>query len=185
MEHFGISLCHFHNFTISFAYSVYNWTKFYTFQNTLLKKNNNTTFEARFRDSGVGIVRLTLATPLIMHILCRVFIDIIAIGWISDYYGLSCDIYCYSRFYCVPTATVTAVILWCTAVSSTWQTNFLLPKWMLRIPTEENLSDIPKPVIRLEQSLLYPARLFFQNMFSSQHQLDKSRTLQVRSSGVL
>lgn len=68
--------------------------------------------------------------------------------------------------------------LWCCTVTLTWRPNFQSPKWVNQI-SNDNLTDIPKSVIQLQERILYPTRLFFQNMFSSQYQIDKSRMLQV------
>ncbi|VVC30184.1 Hypothetical protein CINCED_3A016076 [Cinara cedri] len=76
------------------------------------------------------------------------------------------------------------IILWCFTMSSTWQSNFRIPKWMLHIP-DENLTDVPKTLVQLDKPIYYPIRLFMQTMFSSQRQLDKYRMLQKTQRRVL
>lgn len=56
--------------------------------------------------------------------------------------------------------------------------DFLTPKWMFHLP-DENVTDIPKSLIQLERTLLYPARNFLQNMFKSRNQFKVSKTLLV------
>lgn len=63
-------------------------------------------------------------------------------------------------------------------VSSPWQIDFLIPKWARTI-SDDNLTNIPKHIIQLQNNVYYPMRLFLQNMFSSQHQMEKTRKLQV------
>jgi len=70
-------------------------------------------------------------------------------------------------------------LLMCCTVTLTWKPIFQSPKWMHQI-SNDNLTGIPKAVIQLQDRILYPTRLFLQNMFSSQHQIDKSRMLHVR-----
>lgn len=64
-------------------------------------------------------------------------------------------------------------------VSSTWQMDILIPKWA-RTVSDENLTNIPKHIIQLQNNVYYPMRLFLQNMFSSQYQIEKTRKLQVQ-----
>lgn len=76
---------------------------------------------------------------------------------------------------------VFASLLWClfmALTTSTGRVDFVVPKWLQQMP-DENLTGIPKTVIKLEKTLYYPARNFFQKAFSSQYQIDKSRILQV------
>lgn len=74
---------------------------------------------------------------------------------------------------------LTVIFLWCLLLTSTSQANFIMPKWTREI-SDEKLMNVPKSVIQLQDSLLYPIRAFLQNMFSSQYQIDKSRMLQVQ-----
>ncbi|KAL4118890.1 hypothetical protein QTP88_011772 [Uroleucon formosanum] len=81
------------------------------------------------------------------------------------------------RFFKKDIIAISVCFLWCCTVTLTWRPNFQSPKWVHQI-SNDNLTDIPKSVIQLQERILYPTRLFFQNMFSSQHQIDKSRMLQ-------
>lgn len=70
------------------------------------------------------------------------------------------------------------VFLWCFTVTSTYRTDILLPKWSREL-SDENSTDIPEFLTKLQDQLLYPTKIFIQKMFSGQHQIDKSRMLQV------
>jgi len=74
---------------------------------------------------------------------------------------------------------ISVCFLWCFTVTLTWKPNFQSPKWVQQI-SDENLTGIPKSVIQLQDKYLYPARAFLQNIFSSQHQRDNARMLQVQ-----
>jgi len=74
---------------------------------------------------------------------------------------------------------IISIFLRCLTVTSTYPTNFVVPKWTYQL-SNENLTDTPKFVIQLQDSLLYPTRALLQKMFSSQYHIDKSRMLQVR-----
>lgn len=67
-------------------------------------------------------------------------------------------------------------ILWCCTVTLALRLNIQSPKWINQI-SNDNLTGIPKSVLKLQDRFLYPTRVFLQNMFGSQHQIDKSRML--------
>uniref|UniRef100_A0A2S2QCE3 Phospholipase B1, membrane-associated n=1 Tax=Sipha flava TaxID=143950 RepID=A0A2S2QCE3_9HEMI len=69
------------------------------------------------------------------------------------------------------------ITLMCLTATSTWQTSFLIPKWLQQLP-DENLTGVPKSMMQLESRMLYPTRRFLQNMFSSQSLVNKSWMLQ-------
>lgn len=72
------------------------------------------------------------------------------------------------------------ICLWCSfTVTSAFRTESLAPKWTNQI-SNENLTDIPKFVIQLQDSLFYPTRRVLQIMFRGQYQINKYRMLQVR-----
>lgn len=71
------------------------------------------------------------------------------------------------------------ICLWCSfTATSTFQIESQPPKWTNQI-SNENLTDIPKFVIQLQDSLFYPVRRVLQIMFRGQYQIDKYRMLQV------
>lgn len=72
------------------------------------------------------------------------------------------------------------ICMWCSfIVTSTFRTDILTPKWTQQF-SNENLTDVPKYVIQLQDRILYPTRRFLQSIFSGRYQRDKSRMLQVR-----
>ncbi|CAI6350811.1 unnamed protein product [Macrosiphum euphorbiae] len=81
------------------------------------------------------------------------------------------------RFFEKDIIAISVCFLLCCTVTLSWKPNFQSPKWVHQI-SNDNLTGIPKSVIQLQDRILYPTRLFFQNMFSSRYQIDTARILQ-------
>ncbi|XP_025192066.1 phospholipase B1, membrane-associated-like [Melanaphis sacchari] len=84
--------------------------------------------------------------------------------------------YAMRRFFKKDLIAISLCFLWCCTVTLTWKINIQSPKWVHQI-SNENLTGIPKSVIQLQDKILFPTRLFLQNIFSSQYQIEKSRML--------
>lgn len=73
------------------------------------------------------------------------------------------------------------LFLWCITATWTRGINFLVPvapKWTQTF-SDENLTNVPKPLIELHDRRYYSMMNFIQNMFSSQYHKDKFRKSQV------
>lgn len=74
---------------------------------------------------------------------------------------------------------IPCIFLYISIATSTSLTEFIFPKWALRT-SDDNLTDIPEFVKRIDKNMLYPMEKIFEKMFSDSNQIQKFRMLQVR-----